>query len=130
MGGDAASSVRATILVVEDEAPLRSLIERMLRRAGYDVRVAENGASALASFESGGVDLALIDFTLPSVDGGEVARTLRARRPELPVVLMSGTDRTADAATLGAAFLPKPFHSESLGDAVRCALGQRAAPAG
>ncbi|HXI21978.1 MAG TPA: response regulator, partial [Gemmatimonadales bacterium] len=105
----------ATILVVEDEPMVRNLICRTLRRAGYAVLEAEDGASGLAASRRhpGHVDLVVSDVVMPRMSGPELVEQLAGERPGLPVLFVSGytdealTERGALAP--GTEFLPKPF---------------------
>ena len=112
-----------TVLVVEDDASVRGVARRMLERHGYTVFEAEHGVDALGQIEHRGdeVDLVLTDVRMPGLDGRELARRLRAARPSLPVVLMSGyPSESATAADLR--FLAKPFTAGALLHTVRDAL--------
>ena len=81
-----------TILVVEDEANIRSLLERLLHANGYQVLVAADGASGLdlARAHAGAIALLLTDVVMPHMSGPELARTLLGERPDLRVIFMSG----------------------------------------
>jgi CheY-like chemotaxis protein len=81
-----------TILLVEDEASLRELASRILTRNGYHVRVASTAAEApgIAKETRQPIDLLLTDVVMPEMLGNEVARRVRAIRPALPVLYMSG----------------------------------------
>lgn len=78
----------ATILVVDDEAPIRQLVSRVLERRGYRVVACQNAAEAQAVSEP--IDVLVVDLILPEVNGRELTDALRRRQPTLPVVLMSG----------------------------------------
>jgi signal transduction histidine kinase/ActR/RegA family two-component response regulator len=115
----AAAEQRAgTILVVEDEVPLRRLVLKILRGAGYHVIEAVNGEEALAlAARHPTIDLVLSDVVMPVISGPEMVAHLRATRPDLIVLFMSGYDRALiDQTTLerGASFLPKPFTPKTL----------------
>ena len=102
-----------TILVVEDETPLRNLISTVLSTAGHRVLEAGDGehALALASAQTA-LDLVLTDMVMAGMSGPELVARLHAARPALPVVYMSGYDRElADRKSLEgtASFLSKPF---------------------
>jgi CheY-like chemotaxis protein len=81
-----------TILVAEDETSLRALVERVLVGHGYHVVTATDGADALRSAleHEGVIDLLLTDVVMPNVAGPELAERLRAARPGLPVIYVSG----------------------------------------
>jgi PAS domain S-box-containing protein len=110
---------KETILLVEDEAEVRTLAGRVLRQAGYAVVEAAGAAEALAVAGSGGarIDLLLTDVVMPGMKGMELARSLRKRRP-LRVLYMSGyTDSDAIRQAVlepGTAFLQKPFTPDAL----------------
>ena len=77
-----------TILIVDDEQSIRELAARILGRRGHKVVACSSAAEALAVDQS--IDVLLVDFILPEVNGQELATALRKRWPRLPVVLMSG----------------------------------------
>jgi two-component system cell cycle sensor histidine kinase/response regulator CckA len=110
------------VLLVDDEAPLRRLAERALRRAGHEVVVAEDAESALALLEDGLVPGQLVsDVAMPGMDGVELAHAMRVRLPGLPVLLVSGyAHSTVDAglAEHGFRFLSKPYGPAELVAAV------------
>lgn len=114
-----------TILVVEDEAGIRALIRKILRRQGYEVIEAPNGEEALAiiSAHSGVVDLLITDVVMPQMGGHELADRLREQHRDIKVLYVSGY--TDDAAIYagdlppGTAFLQKPFTLGSLLDKVK-----------
>lgn len=118
------------ILFLEDEAPVRRPLTRVLRRLGHEVVEAGDGAAAIRCVREAetSFDLLLSDVVLPGESGFEIARTIRAIRPDLPVVFISGyTDdevRRAGDLPSGAVVLQKPFTSEMLGRAVRSAMGE------
>jgi two-component system cell cycle sensor histidine kinase/response regulator CckA len=121
-----------TILVVEDEDAVRSLVTRILRKKGYTVLEAGDGAEALDVHRSGAhFDLLLSDIVMPRINGRELALRLRAERPDLRLILMSGytDDSIAQGRELppDTAFLAKPFTPEELAAAVRRVLGRPAA---
>jgi two-component system, cell cycle sensor histidine kinase and response regulator CckA len=131
--GSAPSSRRAgpgpTVLVVEDEDPLRSAIGRLLQKEGYTVLEAQNGARALellTGTESAGVKLVLTDLRMPVMDGRQLAAALSRVRPSLPIIFMSGfTAQLMDMRLVSPhlAFLPKPFRNDDLLVTIRSQLG-------
>lgn len=110
----------ATILVVDDEPTLRSVIRRCLTREGYNVLVAEDGERALelAAKHPEVIHLLLTDVVMPGLTGLELAAKLQAARPTLAVLFISGFtfDEAVPAPDLtrGTAYLPKPFDTKSL----------------
>lgn len=78
----------ATILVVDDEPPIRQLVARILERKGHRVLQCGDSVSALAVTDA--FELLIVDFVLPDMNGRDLTAQLRATRPTLPVILMSG----------------------------------------
>jgi CheY-like chemotaxis protein len=110
----------ATILVVEDQAPVRILIKAVLQQHGYEVIEASDGDQALALAERhpGRIHLLLTDVVLPGMNGKELSDRLRKVRSDLKVLLVSGYAASVivpgGAPGLGAAFLHKPFSPDDL----------------
>jgi PAS domain S-box-containing protein len=108
-----------TVLVVEDEKPVRDLTVRMLRQLGYSVLSAASGAEAMEISKSfsGKISLLLTDVVMPQMSGRQVADALLATRPDLKVLYLSGyTEDTVihHGVESGVEFLPKPFSREAL----------------
>jgi CheY-like chemotaxis protein len=109
-----------TLLLVEDEAAVRSSARRLLERQGYTVLEARHGADALRILEESGrqVDLVVTDLVMPEMGGKELAERLRAHRPALKVLFMSGYTEKAIAAggvmPPNTGFVEKPFTVEQL----------------
>ena len=115
------------VLVVDDEVAIRSLIQHTLEDLGYTVLNAENGAQALELFErvSKDIKLVLLDLVMPVLDGAETAVALHSRKPDLPILVMSGIADDDALRRFGnvriAGFVPKPFAPEQLAQAVAVA---------
>ena len=107
------------ILVVEDERPMRSLLQTILTRAGYQVRLAADGAEGLEALRSHGPHLVLLDLQMPRMTG-EAFRCVQRRLPpplaSVPVVVVSGLERAeVEGQRIGAvACLRKPFEASQL----------------
>jgi two-component system cell cycle sensor histidine kinase/response regulator CckA len=117
----------ATILLVEDEAMVRTVAERALARHGYKVLTANNGEEALERLEQAGEQVALLisDVVMPLMDGPTMVREVRKTHPDMPILFMSGyaeeqLRKSIDIANV--AFLPKPFSVQELAEAVRRVL--------
>jgi CheY-like chemotaxis protein len=116
---------RERILVIDDEAALRSAPSRSLTRLGYSVVMAEGGAAGVMALESATekFDLVLLDVIMPVMNGVETFRKLRALQSDLPVLVCSGYAAEGERQqlmNLGAeGFLPKPFDTAELATAVR-----------
>lgn len=120
-----------TILVVEDEAGIRALVRKILRRQGYTVLEAGNGDEALqvCAQQKGRIDLLVTDVMMPLMSGRELADRLLSLRPELRVLYVSGytDDAMLQSGSFppGTAFLQKPFTLGSLLGKVREVLDLR-----
>lgn len=118
------------VLVVDDEAALLALIERILTGAGYEVTTAGCGADALTRTDLDRVDLLLTDLVMPGTSGRALADELNRRRPDLPVLYMSGySDTTLTDVDRDVDLLPKPFTRPDLLRRVADAL-RRSDPTG
>ena len=123
-----AGTASGTILVVDDEPIVRSVTERILARAGYDVLLAGDGLEALALLDAHRpqVSLVLLDLTMPELGGEETFERLRARWPDLPVVFSSGYSVEGalgdllDRGVVG--YIQKPYSLDDLLLAVRTTL--------
>ena len=118
----------ATILLVEDETPLRKLISQVLKSAGHTVLEAASGDEALtlSTRHAGKIDLLLTDVIMPGMSGPELMAKLRTRRPTMVIIFMSGYDNElVDKTTLEntASFLPKPFSPRGLLQRIDSLLG-------
>jgi signal transduction histidine kinase/ActR/RegA family two-component response regulator len=124
-----------TILFVEDDPSIRQFATRMLRDHGYRVLDAEDGAAALALVGKAieAIDLVLTDVLMPNANGLDLARLLRAARPDLPIVFMTGYAGLDDDALVElratGPMLAKPFTQDALLRTVATALETAAARA-
>jgi two-component system response regulator MprA len=115
-----------TILVVDDDPPIRRMLERTLAAEGYAVRTAADGGAALAAVERSVPDLIVLDIAMPGVDGLAVARRLRGKRLGMPILMLTARDGVPDrVAGLDAGaddYLVKPFAVQELSARVRALL--------
>ncbi len=104
--------MNVTVLVVDDEKPLRDFVRRNLEARGYQVMRAANGLEALAIFENEQVDLVILDIMMPHMDGLEMTRRIR-QTSTVPIIILTAMGEEADkvrAFDLGADdYLTKPF---------------------
>lgn len=119
----ASSQGRETILLVEDDAPVRDLVRDELKKLGYRVLESKNGLEAclVATQRAGHFHLLLTDVVMPGMNGTELAQHLRIIKPDLKILFISGY---ADDIGVGAMdqlsdYLQKPFTPEALGQRVR-----------
>ncbi|MFM9048599.1 MAG: response regulator [Actinomycetota bacterium] len=119
------------VLVVEDEESFSDALSFMLRREGYEVGIATDGAEALAEFDRHGADLVLLDLMLPGIPGTEVCRTLR-QRSSVPIIMVTAKDGEVDKVVgleLGADdYVTKPFSSRELVARIRAVLRRKGEP--
>jgi len=117
-------AIPATILVVDDDAAVREVTAAMLEDLGYRVLEADGGDAALDLLSPGmRVDLMLADFSMPGMSGVQLMQEAARRRPELPVLLVTGYADDRTLAVMGEDRLVlKPFRNEELARKVRVAL--------
>lgn len=123
----------ATILLVDDEELLRAAVQEMLEMSGYKVITASNGHEAMACLNQQAIDLVITDLVMPKMDGVDLVEQIRQIRPDLPVIVVSGSTRNimqrygidsihvpgADAS------LSKPFKGADLRSQIQALLGSR-----
>jgi two-component system, cell cycle sensor histidine kinase and response regulator CckA len=124
---------RGTILLVDDERALADIARRILVGAGYEVIVAADGSEALdlADAHEGPIHLLLTDVVMPGLLGHQLADRLRALRPAIAVVYISGHSESLLGPAAGiepSALIAKPFTAPVLLERVRHALGERGEP--
>ena len=123
------------ILVVDDDASIRELTNRILLAQGYNVDTAVDGSAALEQISSHSYDLVLLDIQMPGLGGFEVCRKIRQQRQLawLPLIFLSGSEVTDDMRTeieeSGAAmFIMKPYNIAELNRAVANAIESKLLP--
>ena len=123
----------STILVVDDDASIRTVVSRALVRAGHTVETAASAAGLWKLLNAGAGDALVTDVMLPDADALDVLPRIRTARPDLPIVVVSArnTLMTAVRATEAGAFdyLPKPFDLDHLTQTVAAALAHAPAAA-
>ncbi|MDN3564508.1 ATP-binding protein [Paeniroseomonas aquatica] len=119
---------RGHVLLVEDDDEVAALVGQMLGELGFEATRAASAAAALGALADGrAIDLVFSDVLMPGgMNGVELVREVRRRRPELPVVLTTAYAGTAkhDAEAEGIALLPKPYRLDELAAITRAALGR------
>jgi two-component system response regulator MprA len=122
------------ILVVDDELPVRTALERALRLEGYDVELASDGIEALERLPETEPDALVLDVLMPRMDGIAATAQLRARGDRTPILLLTARDAVADrVAGLDAGaddYLVKPFALEELLARLRALLRRTGASSG
>lgn len=119
-------SDKPLILVVDDDQPIRILMQSLLREFGFEPILAGNGAEAIAVANERRPNLILLDKNMPGTSGGEVIRTLReGEAAEVPILILTGDSVDPDEiARLGAnGGVQKPFDITALIEQIRATLG-------
>jgi two-component system cell cycle sensor histidine kinase/response regulator CckA len=119
--------VAATILVVDDDDPVRVMLARLLRTHGFTVLQAAHAAEARVILESEPVDLVISDIVMPGESGIELRRAVLEQRPDLPFILISGYSAEGPAEfaarTPRTIFVQKPFAADQFLRLVEATLG-------
>jgi signal transduction histidine kinase/ActR/RegA family two-component response regulator len=122
-----------SVLVVDDDAMVRRVVERILRRAEYHVVMASSGREGIELARSRDVGVMMVDIFMPDLRGDRVIEAVRASKPDLPIVVCSGYGRERALADVGSGtvqeFLMKPFVSEELVSTVEKARQASITPA-
>jgi DNA-binding response OmpR family regulator len=122
-----------TILIVEDDATIARFVELELQHAGYHVLRAGDGPAAIDLLFDNDVDLVVLDLMLPGIDGIDVARHIRKRGSEVPILMLTARAETHDVVAgfeAGADdYLRKPFEIPELMSRVRALLKRTSSPA-
>ena len=120
------------LLLVDDDAPIRRMLERTLTAEGYAVEAAADGGAALAAVERSLPDAIVLDVTMPGLDGLAVTRRLRAKGLRVPILLLTARDaiheRVAGLDAGADDYLVKPFDTAELTARVRALLRRNEPP--
>lgn len=123
-------SGRPRILAIDDQAVILDLISAMCQTRGYDVKTAETGEEGLRLALNEPFDIILTDLAMPGLSGLEIAHEVRKKKPDLPIVLVTGWEVNISKERLEVAgitrVLYKPFRIEQLTDIISSLLGPRA----
>jgi two-component system response regulator MprA len=124
-----AGGVRDRVLVVDDDPPLRRMLERTLAAEGFEVTVAADGAAALSAAERSAPDVIVLDVAMPALDGLAVCRRLRSKGLPTPILMLTARDAVPDrVAGLQAGaddYLVKPFAVSELIARLRALIRRR-----
>jgi two-component system OmpR family response regulator len=123
----------ARILIADDEANIRDVVQYALERDGYQVEAVADGQAALARIEAGGIDLVVLDVLMPELDGLNLCRKLR-ERGDVPIIFLSSrteeADRILGLELGGDDYVTKPFSPRELSTRVKAVLRRVAARRG
>lgn len=113
----------AKVLIVDDEPEVTELIKRSLERRGFEVMVASTGQEALTLYPKENPQVVLLDLGLPDINGRDVLKEIKAKAPQIKVMIMSGyTDSKTkqELISMGAdSFLDKPIIPAKIADAIK-----------
>lgn len=111
-----------TILVIDDDERVRTLLRNILLFGGYRVIEASDGESGMRHFEEGGFDMVLTDLGMPGMNGWEVTKLIKTRIPQLPVALITGWGTNLDEKKIKESgvdwIIGKPFQVNEILEAV------------
>lgn len=119
---------KSVILCVDDELTPLTLRKSVLEKFGYEVVAAASGAEALQILDSQPVDLVLTDLLMPGLNGTDLAREIKQRKPHLPVVLFSGVNEMPEGANVADMFLSKVEGPASMCEKLGAMLKNRGVP--
>jgi len=115
-----------TVLVVDDDPTQRRLMQAVLEKQGHAFQGAEDGDAGLAAVKRGGIDVVMLDMIMPGMDGVETLEAIKAREPDLPVIMLTahgGIETVVRAMRAGAVdFFVKPASPERIAVSLRNAL--------
>ena len=95
-----AAEQKRTILVIEDDTEVLSVIIKHLTQSGYEVIAATDGMEGLKKLDSGGFDLVITDIVMPYVSGVGVVTALKEKKPQIPVIAITGYGKEPEAAAV------------------------------
>ena len=111
------------ILVIDDEPSIRSLLDTLLRRKGYDVVLADSGRKGLELFRREHPDVIVLDLKMPEMDGLTVLRQIHSLDPKKPVIILTGagnTEAEQQVRALGVTeYVEREFSLHLLGDSLK-----------
>lgn len=111
------------ILSVDDKSAILVSREQVLRSEGYDVLSAPDGAEALKIFATHPVDLVLLDYSMPGMDGGRVAQNMKGQKPLVPIIMVSAIQVPRESLACTDCFMEKGYGPAPLLEKMRLILG-------
>jgi YesN/AraC family two-component response regulator len=108
------TKLKRTVLIVDDEATIRTYLQLVLRREGFETVEATNGVEALEVMRRFKVDILISDVQMPKMDGIGLANAVRAEFPDTPLILISGYADTEQIRNMKVIFLQKPLRLPAL----------------
>jgi len=105
---------KPSILLVDDEPAIRSILDRFLTGGGYRVVCSGNGAEGLKRFQETPFDVVIVDRGMPEMNGEEMARRIKETHPHVPMILITGLPHLITSPQLFVRIVPKPFRPAEL----------------
>jgi len=102
------------VLLVDDEPSVVTVLKKFLERAGFHVESAENGKRGLERQQTGNWHVVITDRAMPEMDGEEMAKQIKMRDPNLPIILITGNREAVTRPDQYKAILIKPFRCDTL----------------
>jgi two-component system, cell cycle sensor histidine kinase and response regulator CckA len=115
--------VHKTVLVIDDEDLVREVVARMIEDLGYAALTAPDGPTGIEMLDREPIDAVIVDLTMPRMNGVDVIAAMRAKQPDLRIVLCTGFDRERRGPVKADAYLPKPFRIDALQQTLAKLLG-------
>jgi len=117
------------ILIMDDEAATRGIMETVLAKAGYAITVCSNGKEGIDKFRNHQCDLVITDISMPVMNGLEVITLIRKENAEVPIIAISGTERSSSFLSMADYYtadvtIEKPINAQELIQAVKDALAR------
>jgi len=126
MSGAHEMKSRRQVLVIDDDESIRSLLKIYFELEGYEIETVENGERALERFEVGRFHVVLLDYSMPGMNGLEVASAIHARDPDVTIALITGMAHMLANIDLGptgiAKIFSKPFDMDEITEWLRSLL--------
>ena len=123
-------SEQISVLIIDDDRMIRELLQNILSKKGYKTYMAEDGPSGLRTARKGDIDLILLDWTMPGMNGLEVLKRLKKgyTTKNVPVIMLTGKDSRCDvdqAVSLGVVdYIVKPFNLSTIDQTIKEKLGK------
>jgi CheY-like chemotaxis protein len=123
-------STKIEILIMDDEAATRSIMEAVLTKSGYSVTACSNGKEGIDAFRKNQHDLVITDISMPVINGLEVITLIRKENAEVPIIAISGVERSASFLSMADYYtadvtIEKPINAQELLEAVKNTLSAK-----
>ena len=103
-----------TLLCIDDDIIICEILKAILEKSGYSVIVASGGAHGLRVLADSSIDLVILDWEMPGMNGHETASEVRRMKPGMPIIINSGSQMPEEALKIADAFVPKGIEFEAL----------------